>query len=272
METVRQEIKFNFLKNIIMRLDFQGVLPAELEKVIIKAKAILKEAGFNRFSERIDNAVNLKQNPSQMESPIQSLDSIKVFSFINEKDGYSIDLSTNFITLSVESDHYSPFEKYSEIFMKIVNVYRAEIDFFTTTRLGFRKINICLLSDITKINEYFAERYFSYNNSLSDTVPLAFSHSETFQIQPDQKVNFTCKVEHGKTPKGISYRIIIDSDDYLDNQDSIDALLTDPSGIGKMNDTLFTLYLSGLTDKLLNALKGKIPLPTEDIEGIEPNG
>ena len=49
----RSQLKRNFLNEIIMRLDFQGVLQAEMEKVILKAKPFLKEKSFNRYRENI---------------------------------------------------------------------------------------------------------------------------------------------------------------------------------------------------------------------------
>ena len=38
----RNDLKKNFLKKIIMRLDFQGVLQAEMESIILKVKPFLR--------------------------------------------------------------------------------------------------------------------------------------------------------------------------------------------------------------------------------------
>lgn len=58
----RSDLKKNFLKEIIMRLDFQGVLQAEMEKILLEVKLYLKEKSFNRYEESIANQV-VKMEP-----------------------------------------------------------------------------------------------------------------------------------------------------------------------------------------------------------------
>ena len=49
----RESLNYNFLKSIIVRLDFQRVLNSEMETFLVKAKQLLNENGFNRFVEKI---------------------------------------------------------------------------------------------------------------------------------------------------------------------------------------------------------------------------
>ena len=53
----RNDLKRNFLKEIIMRLDFQGVLQAEMEGILLEVKPYLKSKGFNRYAEKVNNQV-----------------------------------------------------------------------------------------------------------------------------------------------------------------------------------------------------------------------
>ena len=56
-EITRNTLKKNFLKEIIMRLDFQGVLQAEMERVLLEVKPYLKLKSYNRYSEKVNNQI-----------------------------------------------------------------------------------------------------------------------------------------------------------------------------------------------------------------------
>ena len=53
----RTDFQFNFLKNIIVRIDFEGVLEAEMEKVLMLIKPYLKDKGFSRYMRKISNEI-----------------------------------------------------------------------------------------------------------------------------------------------------------------------------------------------------------------------
>ena len=80
----RNDLKKNFLKKIIMRLDFQGVLQAEMESIILKVKPFLKGKGFNRYEEKAVNQI------SSNESSLPDIKSQMVFSFTAESLGYTL--------------------------------------------------------------------------------------------------------------------------------------------------------------------------------------
>lgn len=48
----RNYFKQNFLKEIIIRLDFQGVLQAEMEEILMKVKPYLKTKNSTGMSKR----------------------------------------------------------------------------------------------------------------------------------------------------------------------------------------------------------------------------
>ncbi|HUM84788.1 MAG TPA: TIGR04255 family protein [Lachnospiraceae bacterium] len=270
MKFSRQDLKFHLVKNIILRLDFQGVMPVELEKIVVDVKKTLKAEGFNRLNENIENSVEIKSKPSQAETPIQGISSLKVFSFINERRGLILSLSTNNIVISVNSSVYVPFKEYSDIFMQVVDLYRTEIDFFTVKRFGFRKINFCFLKDLTKLNDYFEERYINCNNIFDNSDTLICSRSETFELENGSKFNFRSKVEKGIVDEGVVYRIDIDSDVHTDNPTLIDGILNAASGLEEINSELFKMYSSCLKDRMILFLEGRELVP-DDLEGVDIN-
>ena len=78
----RTDLHYNFLKNIIVRLDFQGVFEPEMEKILPLVKPYLKEKAFKRYEKKTNkqfeiNVVNgIPQAPAT--SSLQSQD-IHVF-------------------------------------------------------------------------------------------------------------------------------------------------------------------------------------------------
>lgn len=114
----RKDLKRNFLKEIIMRLDFQGVFQAEMEKILLEAKPFLKEKGFDRYAEKVNNQI------INDGSTIQEIKSQIVYSFSSENFGYGLDLSTSCVVLSVKTQGYSSFDDYSEIFRRIIRYCR----------------------------------------------------------------------------------------------------------------------------------------------------
>ena len=137
----RKDFKYNFLKNIIIRFDFQGVFEPELENILPDIKPYLKEKNFTRYNKRNDNTINI--NINDMQPPIfNNFQNQIIHSFVNDDSGYMLDISNNFICLNIRSTTYSPFEEYAKLISDIIKIYKEKIDFFTITRIGIRKINV----------------------------------------------------------------------------------------------------------------------------------
>lgn len=196
----RSSFKHNFLKQIIIRLDFQGILQAEMEKVLLQVKPYLKEKGFNRYEQQINNEVDLDINPNGIFNAVNAVKDIRnivIHSFVNDNNGYIVDLSIKHICIKVNAAKYVPFEEYSSIFMDISNVYETTIDFFTIKRFGLRKINFCFVKDIKCINKYFNRRYFDCYDLFAESEIFASEKKENISID-SCKLNLLCDIEQGK--------------------------------------------------------------------------
>lgn len=268
-ELSRIDLKYNILKQIILRVDFQGVLPEEFESVVIAAKTLLKGRGFSRLDESVE-AESADDKTSV--SPESANRGIKVFVFSNELRGYRVNLSTNFVVINVIPAAYIPYEEYADVFRDVVQIYREKVVLLTFMRLGFRKINFCFLKNISKLNDYFSERYLSYSNTLDQSDNMSISRKETLRFPHDYLINFNNSVEQGKLENNkIVYRVLIDTDVYIKKKTSIEDVFSVKSGMEKMNEILFQLFSSCLTCKMIDCLEGKRPLPVDDIEGITEN-
>lgn len=268
----RESFKFNFLKQIIIRLDFQGVLQAEMETILLQVKPFLKERKFNRYEQKINNEINIDLNNGifQQDNPIKEVRNIVIHSFVNEDKGYTIDLSTNYVCLKVNAIKYVSFEEYSETFMGIVNIYKSSIDFFTVKRFGLRKINFCFLKDKNSINKYFRNNYFDCFDLFEGSDIYASEKKTNFGFEKC-KINLLTYIEQGQLGDEKVYKTTLDSDIYLDQTENIEKIIFEENGISNLNEKLFLIYVDTLTDEFGDMLSNEETVWSGDIIGVERN-
>lgn len=269
----RSSFKHNFLKRVIIRLDFQGVLQAEMEKILVQVKPYLKGKGFNRYEQNINKEIDLGINSKGIfgsESPVKEIRNIVIHSFSNDNSGYVVDLSTKHICIKVNAIKYIPFDEYAEIFMDISNIYRETIDFFTMKRLGVRKINFCFVNKVKSINKYFNKRYFDYYDLFKEAEVVASEKKDHFSVDYC-KLNLLCGIEQGKIRDSRKYQVTLDSDIYIDDADRIEKDIFEDNNISLLNERLFYIYKNALTDKFINILLSDKDISPNEIIGVERN-
>lgn len=269
----REQLHYNFLKYIVVRLDFQGVLESEMEKVLLEIKPYLKELGFNRYEEKLTSEMEIKL-PSILEhsSVVQTnkVKSQKIYSFVNETKGFVLDISSTCICLNINSTQYVAFEEYCEYIRHIAEIYKKNIDFFTVKRFGLRKINQCFMFDKEKINEYFSDRYFSFFDAINNIDNKISSKKDIF-VKDIYNINLSCDIIQGQSDRQMMYSVAIDIDIYLDDSKEIENVLYNQESINKMNELLFEVYVSSLKDNLISALSDKNDFIIDDIKGVSKN-
>ncbi len=263
----RTDFQFNFLKNIIVRIDFQGVLETEMEKILVLVKPYLKDKGFSRYIPKQNNEI--KNNISNIGSHSSSFGIFmnqETHSFVNDDNGYVLDISSGCVCFNISSTAYAPFEDYSAIVLDIAEIYKNNIDFVSVSRVGIRKINVCLIKDKKKIKEYFSPAYFGYFDGIETVDTFSSNRRDTFAITP-YKGNISCNIDQGNVAEKILYKISLDIDIYTDNVNTIKQHLD----LNHMNDILFKIYVDSLTEKFRNALSGNNETVFSDIIGVEKN-
>lgn len=260
----RSQLKKNFLNEIIMRLDFQGVLQAEMEKVILEAKPYLKGKSFDRYNENINNqavieGVSVKETYSQIE-----------YCFTAEATGYTLKLSNTSIIMSVRTAGYSPFEDYSEIFAHIAAIYQEKIDFFTVKRFGLRKINYCFVKRMEDIEVYFDSKYYCCHEPITGYSTMAINR--TSQLTDGRKnLNLKFAVDQGEIEKEAYYRVTLDADIYSVDEKTITSIITDKEQMMATNEMLFKVYCSVITEQLFKILSSDDDNIPDGLAGIENN-
>lgn len=258
----RIDFKRNFLKEIILRVDFQGVFQKEMESILIESKRFLKEHGFNKYEEK--NTTNIEVGPIPPTS-----NTLTVYVFSSDSLDYTVSISSSCVILGVRCASYSAFEDYSKIFLGIVNIFMSEIDFFTVKRLGLRKINQCFVKNASDVNDYFQKQYYDSCEEISD-----YSH-----ISRERREQLVGKNSHlilkygmfvGKIDENEVLQIVFDSDIFMDKTEEISAVLSDEKQLCNLNNTLFSSYINILTPNFIQILCGEKEIP-DCLLGVEEN-
>lgn len=257
----RDDFKWNFLKTIILRMDFQGVLDNEIEKSLQKIKPFLRSNDFDRCVDREDNQVDLNLDSKSIEDgsiPVRELRKVKVYSYINEKEGYVFDISKKHICLKITASNYIKFEDYSKLFVEVLNLLSEGIDFFTPTRLGLRKINFCLMNSLDDVSRYFDNNYFNYHNPFSDAKIVLTENRRHIQFD-SKKMNIVASIQQGRMKKDENkehevYKVILDTDIYVDEENVIRNLIMDNNQLTELNELVFKVYVDSISEKMVDAL------------------
>ena len=260
----RQDLKRNFLKEIIMRLDFQGVLQAEMEGILMDVKPYLKGKDFNRYKEKVNNQiVNEGNSITEVKSQIS-------YVFMSDVMGYTIELSASSIILTIRTQGYSSFDEYADLFAFIAKVYNSKIDFFTVKRFGLRKINFCFFRNREVITKYFNNTYFN-----CESPATGFDSQTTERIDRlsngIHNINMRYATEQGELENDLVYKVTLDSDIYVTNQSEIERLLFEEKSINEVNEILFRIYLNAITDDFIKVLCSNVDNLPVDIIGVESN-
>ncbi len=268
----RASLKNNFLKDIIFRLDFTGVIEPELFKVVESLKDQFKDKGFNRLIERYQDNVSLSFNLDTLqkeEAPNKSIQKIKIYSFLNEDKGIAIDISPIFACVNINSSSYTRFEDYGSLLFLVYETFSKLVNFFSVNRIGLRKINACALSNLDFLNNYFNEKLFSLYDSIDDVKNI---NSEKLSIfEKDQfLVRLGTFIHQGKILDKQIYQITIDTDVYLSDIQKIKNLLADYNNLVKMNELIFDIYISALTTSFINELQDD-EFNDDKLQGINKN-
>lgn len=163
----RKELKSNFLRQMIIRVDYDYLFDEDIENIVKKRYKELIESGYkmnsktlaeyninvniNNITEEENNSVSMKNNNKEEYSSFK-------------KENIVIDITRNFATITAEYKKFESFEAIVSDFSKIIEEIRNVREGLEIKRIGIRKINSYLFKDINRINDYFEPTLFSFND------------------------------------------------------------------------------------------------------------
>lgn len=256
----RKDLKSNFLKQTILRLDYDYLFEEDIEKIrkelnyfLISREYRMNSKTLSQFNVNFDIE---KMNNYQNGVDVNIKSKEEYASFINNKGNIVIDITRNFATMTVDYEKNIEFENIIEVFSEVKKIVQAVREKIALNRIGIRKINMYFLENIENINKYFEEKLFSFNDLIKNEDIILKKQLDTYKYDR-YKVNQNSEIQTGivtnkqtKEEKQV-YRITLDIDVYDDVMENNDVNLE------KMNLIIFDIYKSNLKEKFLEELKNE---------------
>lgn len=266
----RKKLKHYFLKKILFRVDYAGLLDSDVEKIVSQLRPVFYRAGFINFKEEHNNQLNIQFNIDMSSQSVNAsqndLDKLHIYHFYNEKNE-NILLSKKYLILDIEINTagYS-FDHYVNVLGETISCLNDVSEYSKPIRIGIQKTNVMYLSDLSQINNYFSKLVFNseeLTNLYKDYT--CFNFNSHLDFRKDSMI-LTChrNIQEGQMSdeKGEifkSYQIILDYLVYNENTNDIINLLKDKCSneeyIKELNDIEFELYKKSLTSEFIEKLK-----------------
>ena len=274
----RDVLKYNFLKKIIIRFDYDGMDDTELDQVISDISMELKKHGY--MSRTVGTAKEMQiqiNDPESGENPElygRKVREQKVYIFHNENPKVKLNISSDSACITIEEARYVNCLTYCDVLWKVMKIISEsdKVPFFIFKRFGLRKINQCILTDIRSLNEYFEPTHY-HIFAFRDTSHIrqkVMQLRDNLEIE-NYNVNLLRTLIRGEIRGREAYQVNYDADIYLLDKDSIEELIRNKEKIADMNEWLFELYKDAVTEKFLNQLIDG-SFDDDMIIGVETNG
>ena len=122
MKIQREDLKSNFLRRVILRIDYKGLV--DIQDTVKKIQKLMKE---NEFVEMSDDYISEAEfelhDPivieSQISIPLKELQKIRSYKFRNAKKDKVFEINSLFMALNITVNEYMAYETYGHMFIDI---------------------------------------------------------------------------------------------------------------------------------------------------------
>lgn len=254
----RKDLKSNFLKTTILRLDYDYLFEEDIEQIVKKLNTFLIQKDYKMNSKTLNEVTigfdMLKFNSDDIPININKKSQEQVSSFINKDGNIIIDITRNFSTMTINYQYNKSFDDIIVVFNEIIKQVKDVRENISLNRIGLRKNNIYFMEDIEVINKYFEESLFDFNNAFKKKDTLIRQQAEKYK-KSKYLVNQNSEIQIGKyrdsqtkEEKNI-YRILLDIDVYDERLDDNEI------DLNEMNLIVFEIYKANLKEYFLEMLK-----------------
>lgn len=281
----RRDIKHNFLRRIILRLDYDGIV--DIKDTLKNIEDKLPSYGFVEMTAEFINEAEFElDDPNMIESqlsiPLKDLHKIETFKYRNENKNIILEINKLYTSLTINIDKYMEFERYCNIFAGVIDSIKKQNIYINPTRLGLRKINDCIIKDKSKFENYFNSEYFSditmklsqdgFNSEKINTQFVDTIMHDEFMF------NYARIASSGVLSVNGSeydvYQVVIDIDGYTHDNIKLKSIINNgdelKSQLIKVNGNLFDLYIRTLNCRFAEELT-HTNFTRDDILGVSKN-
>ena len=169
-DEIRNKIQNNFLKNLIFRIDFSGMMDADVETFIQKIRPQLLKRDYVTLREEYGNNINF--NVLAPDNIQTNTETTKTYVF-NSKQGKELKISKSFVIFEINMERNETlFSNYIPLISIILDELK-NLQYVQFNRIGLRKVNVCLLLNKKYLNDYFKQNVLCRFNDNSPTTQVA---------------------------------------------------------------------------------------------------
>ncbi len=260
----RTDVKRNFLKKILLRIDYTG---------IIDIKDLLKEFG-KRFENKFENmeevylnqydiAINdIDQVSETLSIPIKEIIKNDLMRYTKNTFGVEndiiFDIGKYFTTLTIDCKNYNSLDEYKIFFGNYVEFLLKYSNYVRIKRFGLRKMGGEFYKNFKEIFKVFENEIFGIEPSENNYILSKRNLLDEYKSQNknDPNVNWYRTIEKGTIKDGDNleevYKVILDIDAYIIEDTINDNNSGFSSQISLINDKLFEFYKKSVTVEYLN--------------------
>ena len=280
---LRAELKHSLVKQIIFRIDYDGLMETDTEQLAANLRDSIYDAGYIEMDKRQENQIDVQVKMDlnggfNNNLAISNTNNSIVYIF-RKSNNEVIEINKSFFTLTINFESlYTCFDKYVGIIVTVISAIKNMSKYFRPLRIGLRKINICFLRDINLIPTYFMKAAFNTVELVENFENHDFvaSNAVSLLMKDDIRVNYVRNLQKGviqlseQTQEEV-YQLVIDIDAFIDASSNIVAAVDSDSDINKticnINETTFDVFIRSLTDDFVEKLKQEVFDDTE-IDGV----
>ena len=254
----REDLKSNFLKTTVLRLDYDYLFEEDVEQIIKQLNTFLIKKGYKMNSKTLSETkigFNMQKNNNDEDYVnINKKAKEQASSFINKDKNIILDITRNFSTMSINYKYNKPFEDIVEVFNEVIKQVKKVREKISLNRIGLKKTNMYFLTNIDNINKYFEEKLFSFNNLILNRDVIIKQQLESFfydnfKVIQNSEIQIGTYINKDKQTEEQIYRILLDIDIYDDKLDDNEI------DLNRMNLDVFEIYKSNLKIDFLEELK-----------------
>lgn len=236
---VRAKLKHTFLKNLTLKVEFDGLIDLDVEIFVQSAGKILYKNEYNSLEE------------------VFVVDNDKYFVFKTD-NGRRVTISKSNIILEIDTTKNNPmFSNYWSTVVELIKELK-KFEFINIKKIGLQKVNTCIIYKKDDISKFFTEK--ALHLALDDVISLEFNEQaevdNTYFLYNRTITKGTvrrCDEYRTGNDTDTGYQIILDIEGSMPIEDELDVDYLKES-IKTINNQLYDLFFESLSPEFIKEL------------------
>lgn len=229
-EIKRDDLKENIMKNIIFRLDYQGMIDS---KDFIKIFTNKFPTCFNVYSVNTHNTIDFQLNniediSSTLSIPVPEIKKQDVHRFTENNfgsDKLTLDISVFNTILNIECNDYVNINEYIDFIKQYIKLLFVSNKYLSLKRFGLRKIGSKIYFNFDDIHKDFEKRFFNFDNIVDEynvqknrCDEVLYNEERQLNINFSRNLDTGLYFDAGRNENINALQVTLDLDAYLNEE------------------------------------------------------